>query len=927
MDGTSVVSGDVTVSGGTLTLAEDQSLSVNALSNSAALVLEDGATLTGTGNTFTNSGTVTIGDGGALVDAGEINNTAGGQITFAGDGTLNADSDDNSAGAEDILNAGTLTINAGAGGTTQTVAVGNDALENSGTLAVNSGTLNGITTLTNSGDVTVAAGATLGFDTLAATAGTVDVAGTLAGDLDLSGSGALDLSGTLSGDLTQTAGTATIDGTSSITGAVQITGGSFDVDETLTLGAGLANAGTLDIDADVLGDQTLSNSGTLTLAGDVTGTVSQTAGSTTVDGTSAVSGGFDIEGGTLTIDAATTADIDIAAGASLVVNSALTGNITNAGALDLQNDISGTWTQNGNDTVAVSADGLSVGSLAFNAGTLSIADATTFNVGDNGTSQEDAVFASGSSLILGQGATIAMAQAGDSLRFDSGSSLIFGQDATLTGHSILNGAVNAEASGIVFDGNVTVGSSAVVDMANGTSGDVVTVNGALTGNGGTVSLDVDLADGAQTADTIVATGHGLSSGTLHLVLEDQTTADTYGATEAGGLVLVDLEAGSTVTATVDATSFPTDNRNTYNYTLGNNSDGDIVLISQLNNAAAGLTGAIASAQSLVASVINRPTSPFVTTLSKLNEGEKCRPGGWARVVGGTANATGTATTATSSVETTTEASFGGIQVGLDSTCFNSLLLENGWDVSYGIIAGYNTASADQPIPGTGATAGMIDSVTELDMGQAYAGGYVVAARGRFSLDVQARAEKTDFTVNSSGLNPLAVDDTEFDTTAYTLSAAASYALSIPNQPNLFFVPTAGLSWTRTSDADFMFNDGSQIELDASTTAISFVGGTLARTMVNEANGARSAAFATLTHYVNLSDDAASTFIDTSDISTAIRSSALPDYTEISLGYTYNRELRSDRGSLRKFSASIRADGRFGQGFDSYGLTGQIRLQF
>ena len=192
----------------------------------------------------------------------------------------------------------------------------------------------------------------------------------------------------------------------------------------------------------------------------------------------------------------------------------------------------------------------------------------------------------------------------------------------------------------------------------------------------------------------------------------------------------------------------------------------------------------------------------------------------------------------------------------------------------------------------------------------YGGFYLVGARGRFSFDVQGRFEKTDFTVNSNAVsgNALPVSDSKFDTTGYTLSAAASYAFSVPNQPQMFFVPTAGLSSTRTSDATLAFTDGSSILFNDTTTNIAFVGGTLAYSDFNENTKARTALFSTLTHYVNLSDDSTSVFTDPSSATTSITSSALPDYTELSLGYSYNRELRRDKatGSLRKLSVSVRA---------------------
>ncbi|SFD76947.1 hypothetical protein, partial [Tritonibacter multivorans] len=94
----------------------------------------------------------------------------------------------------------------------------------------------------------------------------------------------------VTGTINAEAGSLTLD--VATTGNASIDGGAtLALTDTFTITSSFENAGTLDIDADVLGDQTLSNNGTLTLAGDVTGTVSQTAGSTTVDGTSAVSGG------------------------------------------------------------------------------------------------------------------------------------------------------------------------------------------------------------------------------------------------------------------------------------------------------------------------------------------------------------------------------------------------------------------------------------------------------------------------------------------------------------------------------------------------------------------------------------------------------------------------------------------------------------
>ncbi len=943
------------VNAGTLTINDGQTLTAESYSNTSTgtIAVGAGSTLQGTGNTLNNASALNVADGGIVIDAGAINNLLGGTTTFAGDGALDA-------GTGGITNDGGITVNAGARSSTQTVAVGSDALTNqgTGTLTLNSGTMNGITTLTNTSTSTTAiqvlsTTATLGFTTLSSSAGTITSTGTLDGNVALTGVADLDLDdgaitgtldnqstaaitidGTVTGLFTQSSeasASTTIDGISTFTAGMDIDTGSLIINAATAADIDVASAATYDQDAAVTGNVTTASTNA-DIGADITGTLSQTGGQTNIDGAATIGGLITVSGGLLDVDVATTASSGISITSGVVnLNAATTlgAASSNAGTLTVgaATTLAGVLSNTG--TLDVDANILG-GQAVSNTGiaTLSADIDGTYSQSAGSTTVDGASTISGLTSITGGAFTVNTGQTFSAAGgfTNSGGTVNLLQNATLSGTtSLLSGSLVAQASGLSITGNTTLGTSATINMADGSTFTALTVSGALTGVGGIVSLDVDL--NAGTSDSIAALGSGASSGTIQIALNDLTTAGTYGAISSSGIVLLDLEATSTLTTTISG-ALPQDDQNVYVYSLGT-INGDIVLLSGINNATAGLSGAIASAQSLVAAVINRPTSPFVTSLSAVEENEKCRPGAWVRMVGGNASATGTATTATSSTTTTTDTNFAGIQIGGDSTCFNSLIQENGWDLSYGLTAGYNIATSEQAIPGV---SGAIESMTNLDMDQAYGGFYLVGARGRFSFDVQGRIDKTDFTVNSNPVGSgtaLPVNDSKFDTSSYTLSAAASYAFSVPNQPQMFFVPTVGLSTTNTSDATLSFTDGSSLLLNETTTNIAFIGGTLAYSNFNEITEARTALFSTLTHYVNLSDDSTSVFTDTLSSSTDITSSALPDYTELSFGYSYNRELRRDRttGSLRKLSVSISADGMFGSGFDSYGLTSQVRLQF
>uniref|UniRef100_UPI00351747A2 beta strand repeat-containing protein n=1 Tax=Sagittula sp. TaxID=2038081 RepID=UPI00351747A2 len=226
---TQVVAGDLTVDGavtinaGSLTVGDGvtgRTLSADtvAIGSGGTVNVSAGSTLENTLNgllsdgDLTNDGALDIGDGATVQSVGNILNN--GTLAFSGSATLDANTDGDFSN-ETIRNTGLIQAN---GGAADTVAIGGDSLINTSTgrLEVNGGTLNGIDTLTNSsssaGAIQVGVGATLGFNTLNSSAGTVTSAGTLDGDVALSGTAALvqNAGGSVDGNLS-TAGASAFD--------------------------------------------------------------------------------------------------------------------------------------------------------------------------------------------------------------------------------------------------------------------------------------------------------------------------------------------------------------------------------------------------------------------------------------------------------------------------------------------------------------------------------------------------------------------------------------------------------------------------------------------------------------------------------------------------------------------------------------------
>jgi fibronectin-binding autotransporter adhesin len=350
-----------------------------------------------------------------------------------------------------------------------------------------------------------------------------------------------------------------------------------------------------------------------------------------------------------------------------------------------------------------------------------------------------------------------------------------------------------------------------------------------------------------------------------------------------------------------------------------------------------LVGSVALTQSLIGSVINRPSSPFVSGLA-YDDPDPCGAGIWARATGGQADATGTSTDGTETSATKTSASYSGVQLGGDFACFNGYF--KGWDIAFGGIGGVNQGKIFQPIfslPSLGSDPFQI-SQTSGKFLQYYGGVYTTAVKGPLAIDLQFRTEKTDFDVTNEGVGGavgLGLKNTKFSSQAQTLSGSLSYAFPIKDT-SITILPTAGFAWTKTKTDEIILNDGDadptnndKIQLGNFENRTGFVGATVARTIISDDGNSAFNQFLTATYYNDFADKPTATFTDVSNGQTrSIELDNLGAYGELSIGVNYVRILNPGQiGPARQLNASVRADVRSGQQLDSWGITGQVRLQF
>ncbi|WP_180996023.1 beta strand repeat-containing protein [Tabrizicola aquatica] len=960
---------------GVATIAGDVGQLIN---RAPGIVTFDGSMEIGSGG-FENLGTATILTGVTVTGTG-LTNVAGGSLTIDAGGTLDGDVDVGTAGTlnvngdltGDLETSGTTSVTGtvtGAttvlDGTTTVTATGlldgnvevgangdldilddgqvTGDLETSGTVDV-AGTVTGATTVLD-GTTTVAATGLLdgnvevgedgALDILALgqvtgdleTSGTVDVAGTvtgattvLDGTTTVAGTGLLDGNvvvgengeldilalGQVTGDL-ETSGTVDVAGT--VTGVTTVLDGTTTVETTGLLDGNVevGEDGTLNIDGTVTGN--LNSAGEVDVDGSLTGAVTVTDGTLTIRATRVVTGNVEVTGGTVTVTGQVDGNVETGEDGTLEMTGSITGILTNAGTADIAGTL-GALTNTA--TGEVDIEGATTSGYIQNSGDLDVEAGITLTASAGMLNQGTVDIAAGGVIAGGitntNSGTITMA---------SGSSNTGGM--TNAGLLEVNGAVSIEG----------LNSSGTIDMANDTAGDVLTISGTAALSGA-ILLDVDLS-GTTTAADLVAVSSAASG---NVVLSFTNTGDSFGNL-AGPITVMTFDPASSLTASAQGLV----GVGAVSYRLDFGTAGQVNVNTFANPGVGALAGSVTLTQSLIGSVINRPSSPFVTGLA--GESDKaCRPGVWARVLGGKADANGTTQTVDSggtalTYDSLISASYSGIQLGGDLSCFEGRFA--GWDMSFGGILGVNTGDTVQPVfaidPNSGAAlSDIVVSNNSTDFRQTYAGVYLSAVKDRLLFDLQYRLERTDFDLanDGTGNERIGILDQTFKSSGQTLSGSMSYVFSLNEERGINLVPTLGFAITKTETDPVAFDEGGRLEIDDSTTEVGFVGATLSMSRILPSGNAALTYFATGTYYKDFADPVRSVYYDSPAAVTGAESfsSNLGAYSEASLGVSYTQILAP--GAIldaKQLNASARIDGRFGDTLDSWGITAQMRLQF
>jgi fibronectin-binding autotransporter adhesin len=901
-----------------------------------------GGTLNANGGTFNTAGNGIVNAGGTvniLADTTvNISHTGGnttiaataaagptltGTITQSGGGTV---TNNGGVSGNVSVNGGTFTNNEAIGGTLTMGGAGGSFNNNAG------GSITGLATVNNG--TLVANGGTFGAG-IDANGGSVDINAATTANITVDG-GDLDIASGigLTGTVTQTTGSTTNNGT--ISGNVSVSGGTFENDDTDAADAVVAGiGGTLTISGGSFDNESGANvAGAVVVSG-----TAMTGGTLNMNGGTFGTSPVTNNGGTINVNADTTANVANNSGTlDIDPGDTLTGTVTNDGTVDLDGTIAGTLANSGDVNAA---NGSAVTGAVNNTatGTITIADGGTATFGLGITNFNGATLTVGSGSTLSSVGNLIENRAGATLNTEgtinalvANNGTVNATDATFTGLVSNSGTINGT-------GNLTFGaglaSSGTISTVNGAANDVITL-GADSNLGGTVlqfDIDLDPASGTTGAsDTIVITG-GTASGNVTLAFNSLGA----GSVDLDDLLIIDAAGGVNNLNVGTPTFAPPLTGGSFVYFLvqPGGPGTDLFLRNQVNPGITALAGNVTLTQSLIGSIINRPSSPFVSGLA-YDDPDPCGTGLWARAIVGKADATGNSTAdAGLASERTTgsslSATYAGVQLGGDFACFNGYL--NGWDVAAGGIGGVNLGAVDQPVtvPGVGLNdPAILSSITKADFLQYYAGVYATASRGPLAFDLQYRLEKTDFTVNNRAVGggaSLGITDSDFSSTAQTLSGSVSYGFPI-GDTNFAVVPTAGFAWTRTSTDPIIFDNGDRLLIDDFDSQTAFVGATVARTIFSESGDSLQRQFVTASYYNDFADDPTATFDTGVPGNSTLVNENLGAYTELSAGWNYVRILNPGQiGPARQLDASIRADARVGDQLNSWGITGQLRLQF
>ncbi|WP_157935924.1 hypothetical protein [Paracoccus zhejiangensis] len=614
------------------------------------------------------------------------------------------------------------------------------------------------------------------------------------------------------------------------------------------------------------------------------------------------------------------------------VDGTLNGNLANDGRFSLTNRLNGSLLNRG----TAELEGEISRDVSFRAGSIALTGDLT--VGGTFDAFQDFTIASGRTLTTDlynnnaeQRLTVNGRLAGavrNAGIIDAGDGVSIGS-LTNEGTVLVGSALNIQGS-LVNNGRM--------NLQNTNVGDVLTVNGGAGGNG-VYALDIDINGngGTGTSDRIVVRG-GAVTGSVLLSFDAGNIEAPSDASRRILVFDVDGSRGADNSFTFAAENLPQASERIIYALVRDGQSGDIYVTDTINPALGALAGNLALTQSLIGSVVNRPTSPFVPGLATDAGDKKCGPGAWARAVAGHASATGQSQSGEVTAASEIEANYRGLQFGGDLACFENSV--QGWNVAVGVLGGVNDGSTTQPVfinnsTDPNSTSGLLTSINRGDFRQVYAGIYATATRDRLSLDLQVRRERTEFTIDNQPVGDndgLRLATPDFDSNATTISGSLSYAYDLPRD-GWMFVPTAGFAFSNLSVEKITFTTGDTLQIEDSKNRVGFIGGTLSKTFVNPAKNSAIYAFGTATIYKDFASDTNSIYTMVGSDGSVVRtdnlsSSNLGTYGELSLGANYLKVLDTGRaGAPRQFNASIRVDGRTGDVLDSYGVTAQLRFQF
>jgi autotransporter-associated beta strand protein len=561
LTGTNSYTGTLTVSAGTLSIASDSNIGSGDLAlNGGRLDLTGSATIDNNVTLATATASqINTGTGISAVLSGTI--SGGGNFEKAGAGTLTLTGANSHAGA--------TTISGG------TLSIASDSNIGSGVLVFVGGTLELTASATIDNDVSI-----YGASGIAVNTGVnAELSGDFTGsdNLTKTGAGTLTLSGdnsNYSGMIFVTAGTLAVsDSTQLGTGFVRLQYGTFAVTASSTITSNInmvdSTANTIatgsndvTLTGNIDGGATLEKTGTGTLT--LTGSNSYTGSTTISEGTLAIEGDGNIGTGdillhstlSVTSDGAINNYIQLFGDATLEItasevlvdgedNGAIvgSGNLIKTGSGKLIVDVAaydGTTTLADGILSISSVDGLGIGAVIFDGGSLDVTGDTTLDhyieLGSSGTVNVTATLLTLNGVISGSGdltktGTGTLALSGTNTY--SGTLTVDGSTLSISsGSNLGTGALNLTGgAALVVTGETDLANS--VSLASGavsqidTESNVVTLSGVISGSGdlskrgsgtlvlsGTNTLTGNLT--VSTGTLSIASDSNLGSGTLRL---------------------------------------------------------------------------------------------------------------------------------------------------------------------------------------------------------------------------------------------------------------------------------------------------------------------------------------------------------------------------------------------------------------------------